>query len=279
MIRTTLSRWRRAIDIDLGQFVNISTAAKTMHARLAILADPRYDDPLRLTKSGHKVYSQNDEDGILAEIFRRIGVQSKRFLEIGVGNGYENNTLALLLQGWSGGWIDGGRKDAQAIRQRFSPLLKRGTLNFVEGFVTRESIATLAAQAGGLDNLDIFSLDIDGNEFHILEAIPLTARVVIVEYNAKFSPPIDWVMAYKSDHVWDFTDHHGASLTALERLMRAKDYSLVGCNITGINAFFVRNDLLEDKFLAPFTAENHYEPARHWMSPGFVSGHPPGFRP
>jgi hypothetical protein len=51
----------------------------------------------------------------------------------------------------------------------------------------------------------------------------------------------------------------------------------VGCNISGANAFFVRNDLVGDYFHTPFTAENHYEPARYWIVDGFISGHPPRF--
>jgi hypothetical protein len=205
MIRRTVEKLMRFAGLDFQRFFEASAAARTMHARLAILADPRNGDPRRLLKFGHKIYSQNDEDGIIAEIFRRVGTQSKRFLEIGVGDGSENNTVALLLQGWSGGWIDGSQKDAQVIRERFLPLLGGGKLQFIEGFVTSETIAKLAAQPG-LDDLDLFSIDIDGNEFHILQAMHLTARVVIAEYNAKFAPPIDWVMPYKPDYVWGFTD-------------------------------------------------------------------------
>jgi hypothetical protein len=52
-------------------------------------------------------------------------------------------------------------------------------------------------------------------------------------------------------------------------------YALVGCNFTGVNAFFVREDLCGDRFAQPFTAENHYEPTRYGLA--FRSAHPPGF--
>ena len=68
-----------------------------------------------------------------------------------------------------------------------------------------------------------------------------------------------------------------ASLAAWDELLHVKGYSLVGCNITGVNAFFVRNDLVSGKFCEPLTPENHYEPARYWLTNGFVSGHPPNF--
>jgi hypothetical protein len=66
----------------------------------------------------------------------------------------------------------------------------------------------------------------------------------------------------------------GASLSALEKLGLRKGYSLVGCNITGSNAFFVRNELVSNQFDEPFTAENHYQPPRYFLNSGFYSGHP-----
>src|SRR4051794_12997040 len=75
-----------------------------------ILSDPKYDDKKRLERYGFKVYSQNDEDGIIQEIFARIGIASKTFVEFGVENGLENNTLTLLLKEWNGLWIEGSEQ-------------------------------------------------------------------------------------------------------------------------------------------------------------------------
>ena len=63
--------------------------------RKKILDQPRYMEEKRLLRFGFKVYSQNEEDGIINEIFQRIGTTNKTFVEIGVGNGLENNTLHL----------------------------------------------------------------------------------------------------------------------------------------------------------------------------------------
>ena len=101
-----------------------------------------------------------------------------------------------------------------------------------------------------------------------------------MEYNTKFPPPMDWVMAYNDSHWSDKTSYFGASLTALENLAEAKGYSLVGCTMTGANCFFVRRDLVsEDKFLAPFTAKNHYEPCRYSLAWKFRSGLKDGVGP
>lgn len=240
----------------------------------------RYQDPKRLLQFGAKSYSQSDEDGIIQEIFRRIGTTNKTFVELGVGNGLENNSVLLLIQGWSGLWIEGSDKNIRAIRSKFASLIKSDTLRVHHTFVTRDRINDDIRTHTHSPEPDFFSLDLDGNDFHILKAIDsVKPRVVSLEYNAKFIPPVDWVMAYNDKHIWDGSDYFGASLTSLTVLMKEKGYSLVGCNITGCNGFFVRDDLLGDKFCAPYTAENHYEPARYWAIPGFVSGQPANFGP
>lgn len=225
----------------------------------SILDEPRSQEPKRLLKSGYKVCSQNDEDGIIAEIFRRIGTSSKRFFEIGVGDGWENNTCALLYQGWRGTWVEAGADHNQLIREGFADRIKSGKIKHIEQFVTRDS------QFDMMD-IDLFSIDIDGNDYHIVEAIKnLKARVVVVEYNARFRPPIKWTMPYRDDYVWRGEAQTGCSLSLWCDLLTEKGYSLVGCSISGVNAFFVKNDLLGDHFAAPFTAENHYEPPRQWI--------------
>jgi hypothetical protein len=71
---------------------------------------------------------------------------------------------------------------------------------------------------------------------------------------------------------WDGTSYAGASLEALVKLGREKGYRLVGCSFSGANAFFVRDDLGEGKFLEPATAEEHYEPPRYFMA-ALLAGH------
>jgi len=99
--------------------------------------------------------------------------------------------------------------------------------------------------------------------------------VVVIEYNAIFPPPVRWVMPYDPAAKWTGNSNHSASLKSLELLGRAKGYSLVGCSFAGVNAFFVRNDLLGDLFEAPFTAEHHYEPPRFFLI--HKAGHPRTF--
>jgi hypothetical protein len=258
---------------------------ETMLANLywdQLMREPRYADPLRLQRFGGKSYCQNDEDGILAEIFRRIGTASRRFVEIGVQDGRECNSLALLMQGWRGTWIEASAAHVADARRIFAQLTGEGRLEIREAFVTVENAAALVGQGP----LDLLSIDIDGNDWHVWKALHDPARglfreaprVVVVEYNASWAPPIDAVMAYKADYCWtdDGDNRVGASLCAFERLGRENGYALVGCSASGVNAFFVREDLAEGRFLAPFDAATHFEPPRYFLY-NLHRGHRPGF--
>lgn len=232
------------------------------------LQQPRYAHPKNLTRFGAQVFSQSGEDGIIAEIMRRIGIQSHTFVEIGSGHGAENNTAFLLLQGWSGCWIDGDESQIAVAQRRFRTPIDEGRLKSMRAFVTAENIASLLNQLAVPEEIDVLSVDVDRNTYWLWAALPhLRARVVIVEYNATFPPDVDWKVHYAPDRQWNWTTYYGASLKAFENLGRTLGYSLVGCTLDGVNAFFVRQDLCADKFQEPFTAEQHYEPFRFFFIP------------
>jgi hypothetical protein len=94
----------------------------------------------------------------------------------------------------------------------------------------------------------------------------LSARVACIEYNANLGSRVDWEVPYDPDGAWDGTCAYGASLTCLERIGREKQMSLVGCDIRGVNAFFVHERFAGgNQFTSPFTAERHFEPARYGL--------------
>ncbi|MEN9633956.1 MAG: hypothetical protein RL077_2360 [Verrucomicrobiota bacterium] len=212
------------------------------------------EGPLCLHRFEHQVCSQNGEDGVLVEIFRRIGDGRRTFAEVGVGDGIENNTAFLHSLGWSGAWIDAAPL----------PSVSPTNVRFLKAFTTSENIAELFTQLAVPRDVDLCSLDIDQNTFYLWEALAAwQARVVVIEYNASLPPSVDWQVAYVADRVWDGTINFGASLKALERLGRRLGYTLIHCEIIGANAFFVRNDLVGAHFTGPFDAETHYEPPRY----------------
>jgi hypothetical protein len=262
----------------LPSYVRHVEAAAVVSAMETIKAgNPRYRDPKRLLVHGAQYWSQNHEDGMIAEIFRRIGVTSKTFLEIGVGDGSENNTTALLAAGWRGWWIECDEKSCQSITQRLAvmPTLA-ARLQLRQAFAQPDEIGGLLANLGVPAEIDLFSLDIDLNTYHIWAALDkFRPRVVVVEYNSGIPPELAWIHPFEREGVWDVTQDQGASLKAYELLGRQRGYSLVGCDLTGLNAFFVRDDLAGNHFAAPFTAENHYEPPRYFLTYRF--GHPSKF--
>jgi len=230
-------------------------------------SDPRYQDARRLNRYELQIFSQFGEDGMIAEIFRRVEEKSRYFVEFGAGEGIENNTAALLLQGWRGFWIEGGTRASDAIRKGFAKPIAQGRLAFASSFVTPDNIETLLQDAGVPKEFDLLSMDIDGNDYWVWKAITrYTPRVVVAEYNATFGDRIEWVMKYNPNHAFDSTNYFGCSLKSYELLFAQKGYRLVGCGASGVNAFFVRDDLVSDElFLGPFTAETHFEPARDYV--------------
>ena len=232
------------------------------------LTKKRMKDPLALENYGYKVYSQNDEDGIIREIFKRIGTETKEFIEFGVQNGLECNTHFLLHHGWHGLWLAGNADSCRQIGNKFRPVIKDGRLKEVNAFITRENIEELIAgnrNAHDKSSMpDLLSIDIDGNDWYVWKAISsIKPRLVCIEYNGKFPPDLYWKQAYNAKHRWDGTDWQGASLKAMEELGREKGYVLTGTNLTGVNAFFVRKDLVSKKlFTCGDTAEELYNPYR-----------------
>ena len=232
-----------------------------------------YQDDKCLIKYGQKIYSQNEEDGIIREIFNRIGTSNKIFVEFGIGDGLENNTLALLLSAWKGLWIEGSSSSVNKIKAKFKSVINNERLKVVEAFITKDNINEIISANIPDKEIDLLSVDIDGNDVHVFNEISvINPRVVVIEYNAKFPPPIMFSVDYNPAHMWKGDDYMGASLEYIEKNLDAKGYNLVGCDLSGSNAFFVREDLVTDKFLAPYTAERHYQPARYYLVGGFV-GH------
>jgi hypothetical protein len=227
---------------------------------LVVTLDDRFKDPKRLLKYRGSLNSQGDEDGIIHEIFRRIGTTNRVFVEIGVGDGTENNTAFLASQGWTGYWIDADPAPLRTLQRH--PALQH-SVKFRRAFVTRENIVGILNEMNVPAEFDFLSIDIDYNTYHIWSALSeFRPLAVCVEYNSFLGPSINWVVPYDPEKIWDGSRIFGASLKALELLGAKMGYSLVGCDFSGVNAFFVREDLTADRFAEPFTSENHYEPPR-----------------
>lgn len=193
---------------------------------------------------GYKCYSQFDEDGIIAHIADNLGIEAGSFVEFGAGNGLENNTHLLLLKGWRGLWVDGDPANAAFIRANVP--LDTDLLAFDGTFITRNNICDVIERGLkqiGREEIDLYNMDLDGNDVYLTDRV-LTRwkpKVIVAEYNGKLPFGLCMTVNYDENGWRKGDDFFGASLS--EHLARLKGYRLVCCGLSGVNAYFVRDDL------------------------------------
>jgi hypothetical protein len=206
-----------------------------------------------------RLSSQNGEDGVLALILYRIGVTSHWFIEFGIEDGSQGNCVSLAREGgWDGLFIECDDENFALLEDRWRD---EPRIRALHAKVTADNVNELFSGAGVPSEPDVLSIDVDGNDYWIWEALEgYRPRVLVSEYNASIDPEAIVAMAREDDHIWDGTDHFGASIGALRHLGRERGYRLVHTDSVGVNAFFVREDLA-----TPFLAE------------GDVPLHPPAY--
>jgi hypothetical protein len=197
-----------------------------------------------LARYERKVFSQNGEDGVIAELFSRVGVTDRRFVEFGAGDGTENNCAFLAdVMGWTGIFAEADEASAAGLAHKYQ---------YCDGIETRrqsvtpESVDALVCDGRGpSDELDLLSIDVDSIDYHLWKSVvSVRPRIVIIEYNptlpndARVTLPLGATPALREYYF-------GASLSALIALGREKGYAFVYCDLSGTNAFFVRDDLVE----------------------------------
>lgn len=204
-------------------------------------------------------YSQNGEAEVLEEIFEVIGTTSKRFLEIGIEDGKECNTRNFVEDyGWFGTMVEGNIKESKRAREFY----KGYCVNIVSDFVTPDNINQFIS-----NDLDLLSIDVDGDDFWLWKAVKDKPRVVIIEYNSTYgekSITQPFLNHPRVEHHPDWL-YHGASLKALIKLGKEKGYRLFDAN--GVNAFFYREDIkgLPERTFAQAYKENMGR--RRWGTP------------
>ena len=261
LLRRSLSRITNPIAWRLHN-VNAQTGHRELDRHMQILMAQDYR---RMAEAGGPLpafpdaefssYSQNGEDGILLLIFSAVGAGSKRVVEACAGNGIECNAANLIIHhGWSGLLFDG---NASAIRRGRSFYAHRTNAwrfhrlppTLVQSWITVDNVNEIIEQNGMSGEIDLLSLDMDGVDFWIWKAIKgITPRVVVLEYNNRWSSEQSVTVPYASDFVGSGVSvegegYFGASLLAFTRLGREKGYRLIGANSPNTNAFFMRNDV------------------------------------
>jgi hypothetical protein len=194
-----------------------------------------------------QVFSQRGEDGIIQYIISRIEIPNKIFIEFGVEDYTESNTRFLLMGGhWSGLVMDGSPQNIRFIRSDF--IYWKYDITALCRFITRDNINELISSYTSCKDIGLLSVDIDGNDYWIWEAIRvIQPRIVVCEYNSAFGSREKVSVPYQADfsrrkaHYSDL--YFGASLPAFCHLAEKKGYDFIGTAGSGINAFFVRKDL------------------------------------
>ncbi len=211
-------------------------AAQRIPERLHSLADAEFC-----------VFSQWGEDGIIDWLVRHVPMPNTRFIEFGVETFREANCRFLLQnRNWRGLVIDSNEQQMQQLRN--DNIFWMYDLVALTAFITAENINGLFRRAGFEGPLGILSVDIDGNDYWVLEKIDsVDPAIIICEYNSLLGDTRPVVVPYRAD-ASRFDGHYsglyyGVSIAALVLLAKRKGYTLVGTNSYGSNAFFVRDNL------------------------------------
>jgi hypothetical protein len=204
-----------------------------------------------LAEAEFSVFSQWGDDGIIQWLLRHIRFPNQTFIEFGVEDYRESNTRFLMMNNnWNGLVIDGSSRNIARITG--SEYFWKYDLQALSAFITAENINELILKSGFDADVGILHIDLDGNDYWVWKAIHVISPiVVIVEYNSVFGP--DRAITVPYDPMFQRTRAHpsnlyaGASLKALKLLADEKGYSFIGCNSAGNNAYFVRNDHINEQ--------------------------------
>jgi hypothetical protein len=210
-------------------------------AELARRAASPAHGPVDLTSYELRVFSQNGEDGVLAEILRRAGPGTQTFVEFGTEAGYEATCVYLAdVAGWAGFFVEGADEAHKLLEAKYR---HRPDVVTHKAFLTPQNIEAEFARIGVPEEPDVLSIDIDGGDYWLWDAVERhRPRVVVIEYNSALGPDVALVQprgVVQEGLRGDF----GASIGALVKLGARKGYRLVHCELAGVNAFFVRDDL------------------------------------
>lgn len=228
------------------------------------IAAPDASQKIAMRNAEFKVFSKYGGDGLLLYIFSLVGVTSRTFVEIGVEDGRECNTANLSLNfGWQGMIIDADKERLESGKAFYEEKLGKNfsKVKIVSSFVDAGNINQLISNNGISGEIDLLSIDIDGNDYWVWKAIKaVNPRVVVIEYNASFGWDKSMTIKYSQTFDVNKTEpiYHGASLAALKKLANSMGYSLVACDSHGIDAFFVRKDLAQGKLAELFPKEAYY---------------------
>jgi len=246
-----LANFKRIVLVLRQAFINLKNVENLQMQNGIILTNQnRGAHFMSLQDYEFKVFSQFGEDGIIQFLAEQVDVKNKTVIEFGVEDYSESNTRFLVMKdNWSVLTIDGSKKMFERLRK--SSMYWKHDIQALNSFITCENINALLEKSGFDSDLGILSVDIDGNDFWIYKEIKhFKPRIIIVEYNATFGPSATVSVPY-SESFQRTAAHYsnlyfGASFAAWTSQLNSDGYVLVGATSAGNNAFFVRQDLMND---------------------------------
>ena len=216
------------------------------HRRSALAGEPLPTS----AEAGFRVFSQFDEDGVLLLLLAAVGIGPAKFVDIGAGDGVTGSNVANLAfnLGFHGLCIDAKADNVRRGARSFAKHADTGFYPpiFREAMVTRENVNTLVSEAGFTGEIDVLSIDIDGNDYWIWEALTcVSPRIVVVETHPEFGMrsivvPYDGHLGGTAGATPEYL---GASPAAMTKLANRLGYRLAGANRFGFNLFYVREEL------------------------------------
>ena len=214
--------------INLGQ---IQASLNNQKPRIGSLSEVEF-----------QVFSQFGDDGIIQYLIHKLPIENKTFVEFGVENYTESNTRFLLLSNsWSGMVMDGNPSNIAQIKS--GQLYSFYDLRAVQCFITKENINEILKAAGFEKEIGLLSIDIDGNDFWVWQAINvINPSIIICEYNSLFGFEEAFTIPYSADFIRGAgkpLNFYGTSLKAAYQLARQRGYFFIGCNSAGNNAYFI----------------------------------------
>lgn len=220
----------------------------------------KYQKITNLRDVEYKIFSQNGEDGIIDYILYCLNINKPKFVEIGVGDYSEANTRFLFeTRSPKGLIVDCEKNLAQKVSKKIK--LWRGDLAIEEIFINTENIMDLLKRNNFENDIDLFSLDIDGIDYWILDKFPKNfSKIVILEFNSTFGSELNITVPNLPN--FNRSNYHfsnlcfGMSLTAAINLMESKNFYFLGTNLFRSNAFFISIDYPKNNFFKNLNIEN-----------------------
>lgn len=244
-VKTSIRRMLANAIAPMQMMAERSLILQAQLATQAVRTRERLDS---LDAAEFRAFSQWGEDGIIDWLVEHLPGIPRSFVEFGVQDYRESNTRLLLqLRNWRGLVMDGSLDHIADIRSQ--DVSWRHDLTAQCAFIDRDNINGLIVDAGFSGPIGLLSIDLDGNDYWVWEAInAVFPAIVVCEYNAVFGDRFALTIPYRADFQRSAAHrsnlYFGASIKALAVLAERKGYTFVGSTSTGCNAFFVRNDLM-----------------------------------